>query len=137
VPSDRGLFDRLREPDRGDARSVIERTDHVQESILRHLQRLMNTRQGDSAAVPEFGLPALTDVDVAGRSEEMRRAIEQALRTYEPRLTGVRVRYEEPDELDPLKIRFEIMARLVTSDEKVGVQFKTVVDTNGAWRVAG
>ncbi|HKE12480.1 MAG TPA: type VI secretion system baseplate subunit TssE [Myxococcota bacterium] len=137
MPSNRGLFDRLRTPDLGTARSVHERTDQVQESILRHLQRILNTRHGDSAAVPEFGIPALTDMDLAGRADEMRRTIEDSIRTFEPRLSSVRVRWQEVDESDVLKLRFEILARLTTSDEKVGVRFATVVDANGQWKVAG
>jgi type VI secretion system lysozyme-like protein len=137
MPSNRGLFDRLREPDRMGSRTVHERTDRVQESILRHLQRLLNTRHGDSAAVPEYGIPALTDVDYAGRAEEMRRAVEQSIRVFEPRLSSVRVRWREGDGLDVLKIRFEITGRLVTTDEKVGVHFATVTDANGLWKIAG
>ncbi len=137
MPSNRGLFDRLRAPDLGTARSMHERTDQVQESILRHLQRILNTRHGDSAALPEFGIPALTDMDIAGRAEEMRRTIEDSIRTFEPRLSSVRVRWQEVDETDVLKLRFEILARLTTSDEKVGVRFVTVVDANGQWKVAG
>ena len=137
MSGNRGLFDRLREPDRAGSRTVHERTDRIQESILRHLQRLLNPRHGDSAAVPEFGIPALTDVDYAGRAEEMRRAIEQSIRAFEPRLSSVRVRWREGDGFDVLKIRFEITARLVTNDEKVGVHFSTVADANGQWKVAG
>jgi type VI secretion system lysozyme-like protein len=130
MPSKRGLFDRLRVPDLGTARSIHERTDQIQESILRHLQRILNTRHGDSAAVPEFGIPALTDMDLAGRAEEMRRTIEDSIRTFEPRLSSVRVRWQEVDDSDVLKLRFEILARLATSDD-------TVVDANGQWKVAG
>jgi type VI secretion system protein len=137
MASERGLFDRLRAPDRGAQRSVQHRTEQVYDSILRHLQRLLNTRQGDSAAAPEYGIPALTDVDYASRAEEMRREIERAIRAYEPRLEGVRVRYVDPDPLDPLRIRFEIDGRLATGEEQVGVRFSTVVDAGGAWRVAG
>jgi type VI secretion system protein len=137
MASTRGFFDRLRDPARGRGRSVHERTDEVQESILRNLQRLLNTRHGDSAAVPEFGIPALTDVDLQGRAEEMRRSIEASIRTFEPRLSAVRVRWQEGDETDVLKLRFEIVGRLVTSDENVGVRFATVADANGQWKIAG
>lgn len=137
MASDRSLFDRLRAPERGGQRSVQHRTEQVYDSILKHLQQLLNTRQGDSAAVPDYGIPALTDVDYASRAEEMRREIERAIRTYEPRLEGVRVRCVDPDPLDPLRIRFEIDARLATSEEQVGVRFSTVVDGGGAWKVAG
>jgi type VI secretion system protein len=137
VPSERGLFDRLRDPDRGRGRSVHQRTERVYASVLGHLHRMLNTRQGDSAAAPDYGLPALSDVDLATRAEDVRRAIEQTIHDYEPRLTAVRVRHVPPDEAAPLEIRFEVSARLVTADERVGVRFDTVVDAGGTWKVAG
>jgi type VI secretion system lysozyme-like protein len=137
MASDRGLFDRLRDPDRSAARSVHQRTDRIYGSVLRHLQHVLNTRHDDSPAAPELGLPALSDVDISTRAEDLRRAIEQAIRSYEPRLAGVRVLHVPADEGDPLKIRFQITGRLATADERVTVRFDTLVDAAGSWKVSG
>jgi type VI secretion system protein len=135
--SDRGLFDRLREPDRSEHRSVQQRTDRIYASVMLHLHHMLNTRHDDGQAATDYGLPALTDLDLSTRAEDLRRAIEQTIRTYEPRLTNVRVQPLPSEEEDPLKIRFQISARLVTDDERVRVRFDTLVDGAGAWKVSG
>lgn len=132
MAGDRGLLDRLRRRDGPVGRSAQPRTEHVHESIQRHLQRLLNTRKGESAAFPDYGMPALTDVDLTASGEELRRQIESALRKFEPRLAGVRVRWLEPDELEPLKLRFEVSGRPLGVEERVTFRFATVVDSPSA-----
>lgn len=136
MAGDRGLLDRLRMPE-GEGRSARDQVEAVHDSILAHLQRLLNTRQGDSAALPEYGIPALTNLDYAGRAREIRRQIERSIRAFEPRLEGVRVKYIEPDPLEPLQVRFEISGRVATTDEPVGIRFDTSVDASGGWKVRG
>ena len=136
MPSTRGLFDRLREPDSLAVRSAHQRTEDVADSVLAHLQRMLNVRHGDAPCAPDYGIPALEAQHIT-ISDEMRKAIEQSIRTYEPRLDGVRVRYLARDDEDPLKVRFEISARLVTADEAVRVQFQSEVDSSGTWKVRG
>ena len=137
MATDRGLFDRLREPDRGAQRSVHQRTERIHGSVLEHLRRMVNTRQGDSAAAPDFGVPAISDVDLATRAEDVRRSIEETIRTYEPRLEGVQVRALPPDPEDPFRMHFEVHGRLATAQERVRVRFDTVFEAGGGWRVKG
>lgn len=132
MAGDRGLLDRLRRRDGFAGRSAQPRTEHVHESIQRHLQRLLNTRKGESPAFPDYGMPALTDVDLSTSGEEVRRQLEAALRQYEPRLSGVRVRCLEPDELEPLRLRFEVSGRPLGVQERVTFRFATVVESPSA-----
>jgi type VI secretion system lysozyme-like protein len=134
MSSNRGLFDRLREPDKPEERSVHQRTEDIADSVLNHLRRMLNVRHGDAPATPDYGIPALEAQHISA-SEEMRRAIEESIRIYEPRLNSVRVRYLTPDENEPLKVRYEIAARLATAEESVRVQFHSEVDATGVWRV--
>jgi type VI secretion system protein len=136
MASNRGLFDRLRKPDDAADRSIHRRTEDVADSVLGHLQRMLNVRHGDAPAAPDYGIPAL-EAQHLTQSDEMRLAIEQSIRRYEPRLQGVRVRYLPRDDDDPLKVRFEISARLVTDTEAVRVQFQSEVDSAGIWKVRG
>ena len=136
VAGDRGLFERLREPDLPGERSVHQRTDRIYGSVMRHLYHMLNTRQDDGPAAVEYGLPALSDLGTSP-AEDLRRAIENTIRTYEPRLANVRVQVLPPEIDDPLKTRFQISARLVTEDEKVKVRFDTLVDGAGSWKVSG
>ena len=134
--SDRGLFERLRDPNVGGQRTVQQRADHVYASVLHHLSRLLNTREGESCCVPGYGLPALSDVDLSARGDDLRRAIEGAIAKYEPRLEAVRVKFLPPDPSDPLKLRFEISGRISTEDERLSVRFSTIADSALGWKIS-
>jgi len=134
--SDRGLFERLRDPNVGGERTVHQRADRVYGSVLHHLARLLNTREGESPCVPGYGLPALTDIDTSARADDLRRAIERAIAEFEPRLEAVRVRALPPEPSDPLKLRFEISGRIVTEDERLAVRFSTVADSALGWKIS-
>jgi type VI secretion system protein len=136
MPSDRGLLERLRKPDRRTTRSAHQSTERVADSVLAHLRRMLNTRHDDSPAVPEYGIPTF-EAEYITQSDGMQRAIERSIREYEPRLEAVRVRYVPKDPDDPLKVRFEISARLMTKDEKVRVRFTSELDSSGEWKVRG
>jgi type VI secretion system lysozyme-like protein len=134
-----GLLDRMRARTRQGERTAKPRPEHLYESIQLHLIRLLNTREGDSNACPDYGLPALTDVNCSGRGEEMRRRIEQSIRTYEPRLAGVAVRCVEPDPFEPLKLRFQISGRPKGMKKRLTFRFDTAVSAVGGsgWKVTG
>jgi type VI secretion system lysozyme-like protein len=95
---------------------------------------MLNTRYDDSAAVPDYGLPSIVDLDLVNRGEDLRRAIEQTIRSYEPRIDNVRVHRVPADAADRWKVRFQITARPV-ADKKVKFQYDAVVDSSGAWKV--
>jgi len=136
MPSGHGLLDRLRQSGGYTSRSAEPRTEDIKQSIHRHLERMLNTRKGDSPAFPEYGLPALSDVETAARCEEVRRQIERCLREFEPRLAGVRVIYIDPSEDEFLRLRFQIKARSVGLKKKVDFNFDTAVDAVGTgWKV--
>jgi type VI secretion system protein len=136
MPSDRSLFDRLRHPDAASARSIQQRSERIADSVLAHLQRLLNSRHGDSPAIPDYGIPAF-EAEHVTTSADMQREIERSIREYEPRLEGVRVRTLPRDPDDPLRVRFQIDARLVTAQEKVKVRFTSQIDPRGEWKVTG
>jgi type VI secretion system protein len=124
----RGLLSRLASPD--PSRPI----DEIQ-SILGNLRALLNTREGDSPAVPEFGIVDLSDLvhNFPNASQYMQRSIRDTIGLFEPRLTNVRVR-SIPSE-DPLKLVFEVSARL-TNDRKRGlVRVRTEVLPNGRVQV--
>lgn len=134
--SDRGLFERLRDPNVGGQRTVQQRADHVYASVLHHLSRLLNTREGESPCVPGYGLPALSDVDLSARGDDLRRSIEHAIAEFEPRLEAVRVKFLPPDPSDLLKLRFEVSGRISTDDERLNVRFSTIADSALGWKIS-
>ncbi len=133
---DRGLLERLRRGEPAGSRSVQQSTEELHASILDHLGRLLNTRQDDSAAFRDYGLPSLCDVDTGGRALELRQSLEETIRRYEPRLANVRVEYVEKDPLDPLTIRFRISGRPAQGDDRSTFRFETAVDMVGEWKVS-
>lgn len=130
------LLERLRRGELAGARSAHQSAEKVYSSVHEHLQRLLNTRQGESAAFPDYGLPCLCDVDKSGRAIELRQQIEQTIRRYEPRLSEVRVDYVDPDPLDPLTLRFRISGHPMGAEDGVTFRFDTAVDAIGSWKVS-
>lgn len=58
------------------------------EVVSCHLQRLLNTRQGESLANPNYGLTDLVDLmdGLPHSAEQIGLSIEQCIRQFEPRL---------------------------------------------------
>lgn len=101
------LFDRLT---RGEAGLRMDED----ESIRRHLMRMLTTRQGAVQALPDYGLPDLNDLSLS-RAEVIRRccsAIEECIAGYEPRLHGAKVGYMHLEE-DQFTMAFRIEAMRV------------------------
>jgi len=122
----RGLLTRL-----GTGQRALDKV----ESITEHLKVILNTRAGESATVPDFGLMDLTDSmhQMPQGVHAIQQAIRDVILKYEPRLRSVSVRYAPGDEL--LVLRFEIVARL--KDETRGVvRFQTQMSRGGKFDVA-
>lgn len=103
-------------------------------SVQEHLQRILNTRQGNVVIAEDYGIPDFTNF-MSGYEETQRsleRSIRQTIQKYEPRLQGVRVTFAaEKDRTDKLTLNFQIQARLVLPGHKEAVMFESVVDSGG------
>ena len=128
---DERLLERIRNielnPDRREGRDTGRRID----SILNHLQRVLNTKQGSTPIADDYGIPDFTNMPGAfstGATHDMERMIKQVIEKYEPRLAKVRATFKSQED-DVLSLRFEIDARL--ADEEVPVTFETVVVAGG------
>jgi len=119
--SSRGLLSRLA--------SGARQNDTVS-SVVDHLRDMLNTPQGESVTVPDYGL--VDFADVCHNMPEAIGAIQQSIRAtilkYEPRLRNVSVRFV-PSE-DPLQVRFEVVARLADSRRSV-VRLRTAMSSGG------
>ena len=102
--------------------------------VVEHLKVLLNTRQGESLTVPDYGVIDFTDLVHAFplSISELQQAIRMTITTFEPRLRNVVVRFV-PDE-DPLILRFEIVARL-GNDKHGVVRLQTEVTSTGRMHV--
>lgn len=98
------------------------------ESIRRHLRRMLTTRQGAVQALPDYGLPDLNDLTMS-RSELTHtccRAIEHCIEHYEPRLTEAVVRSLPGTETAPFTMIFSIAASKVEEDGRLSPWHWTV-----------
>ncbi len=131
------LLERLRTWEREPARRSREDTRRIVDSVLRHLQRILNTKQGNVPIAEDYGVPDFTDLlySYPESVKEIERTIRLAIQKYEPRLKAVRVSFT-PQEEDLLSLRFQIAARL-SSESKAQVFFETVVDSEGKITLKG
>ena len=108
------------------------------DSIIRHLERILNTRRGSAQTAEDYGIPDLADLR-SGFPEAIRdleRTIRHTLQKYEPRLKSVRVKFI-PQEENMLTVSFQIVARLILEDEKDPVVFESIMDPDGRVRIRG
>ncbi len=133
MPRELSLLDRLRHPELEDRRSV--ETDHgrLTRSVLRNLERLLNSRHGSACIRPEYGIPSLEDVMTSGADglRTMCAEVQASITAFEPRLANVRVKVAPKNDNDPTFLRFEILADLVTGGRKSRVRFETRLDESG------
>jgi type VI secretion system protein len=61
--------------------------------VLANLRLLFNTRPGDAAAAPDFGVPDLADLlhQFPAASGPLQQALRAAIARHEPRLRGVQI----------------------------------------------
>ncbi|MDI6795165.1 MAG: type VI secretion system baseplate subunit TssE [bacterium] len=138
MPRERTLLERLGNPQTNAPRTTKENTDQLAESVLTHLQKMLNTRQGHVLILSDYGIPDLSEVvhSFPDSIKQMQEAIRTSIEKYEPRLRKVRVRHVGSGE-DILKLRFEITAQLVTAQEKASVWFETMVNSSGQVEIKG
>ena len=132
------LLERLADPRVDRPLTITENTQQLADSILRHLQKMLNTRQGHVLTQPEYGIPDVTEFiqTLPDMVNEVRSAIRNSIEKFEPRLRNVEVAFV-PSEGAGLSLRFEITAELVTEKEDASVCFETSVSPSGHIDVRG
>lgn len=128
---DRTLLERLADPDPQEQRTVREDPRRVVDSVMRNLQKLLNTRQGEALIQPDYGMPDITDC-AEGAPETLDRvchAIKSTIENFEPRLHRVRVTFSPAG--NDLKLHFGITGQIVTERYQVPVYFNTIVNPSG------
>lgn len=125
------LLERLRSFERNPLRRGNRDQRHSIDSVLAHLQRILNTRQGNVPLADDYGVPDfLNFLQTYPESiQEIKASIKNAIDKYEPRLSGTSVTFL-PDEDETLTLRFQIMSSLTVEGGRK-VFLETVVDTDG------
>jgi type VI secretion system protein len=126
------LLERIRTRERESGRRATEDPEKMISSVLKHLQKILNTRQGDVPIAEDYGVPDITSFrhTVPFSLREIEKSIRRTIEKYEPRLKGVRVKFM-PQEKDRLTVSFQIHARLVLEGQKEPVMFRSQIDSYG------
>ncbi|TVP74202.1 MAG: type VI secretion system baseplate subunit TssE [Gemmatimonadales bacterium] len=132
----------------GDPEATLAR---YRQSVTRDLEWLLNTRRlpdpGPLDDFPElrtsvlsYGPPDISSLsgDSSTTRRQLQRQMEQLIRTFEPRLTQVRVRLEEEGAGGGRRIRFGIQASLRLGSEAERMEFDTLLElASGRFIVKG
>jgi type VI secretion system protein len=131
------LLERIRTYGREPERRGREDVRRINDSVLRHLQRILNTRQGNVPIAGDYGVPDFSDLVQAGAESvrDLEKSLRAVIQKYEPRLKSVRVIFV-PGEEDALSLRFQVVARLV-ADSRAQVLFDTYIDPGRKIRLKG
>lgn len=130
---ERRLLERIAAYEAGGERSHVTRVDVLLESILAHLTRILNTRQGSVPIDLEFGVPDFTNLASsfsAGSAQEIVADITRMLRRYEPRLRLPRVEVVDGGN-ELLSLSFAIEGTVAVDDRDIPIRFATRVSSDG------
>src|SRR5215467_1765770 len=126
------LLDKL--APREDAAGSRFSADSIEESIIRDLEMLLNTRREEFLVPPEFEQTAASIVNFGipdpakcgslrfgPEQAKLCRWIEEAIRNFEPRLRNVAVRVVDRDNVAPI-LRFRVEAKAEYTSEKLAFE---------------
>ena len=116
----------------------MEDSGRIVDSVLSHLQRVLNTKTGTVQIADDFGLPDFTDLmyNYPEAVRGLERSIQTMIQKYEPRLKTVRVRFIPQDDVR-LSLDFQITAEIHGEDEKIPVLFESQMDLSGRVKIKG
>ena len=147
-----GLLDRLidLDPDnRSEApMSRSESLRRLRNAVRRDLEYLLNTTRAP-LEIPEgcpecpnsilgYGLPDISGVSLQNSGDEQRllKGLENAVETFEPRLSRIRVTSADVDDSNKQSLTFHVEALLMIDPAPERIAFDTVLDiTKGAYSV--
>lgn len=132
------LLERIRAQAKRPGRSTADDPKKRIDSVLLHLQKVLNTRHGNVQIADDYGLPDFNDVlhTESTASREIEKSIRQTIIKYEQRLKAVRVRFI-PEEDKPLSLSFQIYARLEGEEIEQPVVFESLVEDGGKITIRG
>ncbi len=127
------LLERIRYIDRHPEQRGRAEPNAMLNSVLHHVQMMLNTKQGAVPIAPDYGVPDFTDIAGSYASDavqEMERGLTAVIAKYETRLRDARVEFESQQE-DVLSLKFRIMGKLVLENGELPVVFESVVQSDG------
>jgi type VI secretion system protein len=114
-------------------RSHMTRAEILVDSIMAHLRRILNTRQGSVPIDPEFGVPDFTNLAGSFSSGTTRQIIDDMTRMvqrYEPRLKKPTVEFTENQD-GVLILAFSMTGLIEVDNLDIPIRLSTHVLPNG------
>lgn len=116
-----------------DGRGQHSRSEILVNSILEHLRRILNTRQGSVPVDPEFGVPDFTNLAGSfstGTTDQIVQDMSRMIQRYEPRLRQPQVTFAANHD-EVLTLAFSIAGTVNVDDHEIPVRLTTQVAANG------
>ncbi|MEM5310269.1 type VI secretion system baseplate subunit TssE [Paraburkholderia sp. JHI869] len=128
-----GLFERITGHfANGAAVSDFSQEDQTFFSVQDNIERILNSRRGSLAHLPDFGLDDLSEIyrHLPSSTHKLRNAIESTLLKYEPRLKSIEIEVQTPE--PGMMVSFTMKCHL----HREGlVRFDTVFTPDGRTRL--
>ncbi len=127
------LLERIREVEKHPEMRGNPPPEVIVASVMNHLRKILNTKQGTAPIDDDFGVPDFTNLGSTFGQDtipDIQRSIADVVRKYEPRLQSVVVTYI-PQSIDILQVAFKLEAAIQTENRVVPVVFETVIDPDG------
>ncbi len=125
------FFERLEVPDKDVERSIDDSNQVVAVvgAIKRHLEWLLNSRQGSCQSAPELGLADFNDA-TGGSTDftlKIARNIKETIQKYEPRVIVQDVEYN-PNPDNPLELTFKVTGQVPLRHQNEDVLIELVLN---------
>lgn len=132
---DKRLFERIRDWSYAPGMRNRSRASDQVTSVVNHLKKLLNARQGTTLMDLEYGMPDFTDLRATfpDSVRDIERSISRTIERFEPRLTNVKVDFMEQDER--LTLYFQIRAMLTSDDKPLDIHLHSTLDAGGKMAV--
>ncbi|MDR1922209.1 MAG: type VI secretion system baseplate subunit TssE [Candidatus Adiutrix sp.] len=127
------LLERLRDLERDAGPRRARPTNETIDSILRHVGKILNTRQGSAPIAPDFGIPDFTDLAISFSQDsipDIEEALRQVISKYEPRLADVKIGFDPQSDLRSA-IAFKLEGRVEFGEKVMPVIFETLLTADG------
>lgn len=114
-------------------RGQVTRAEILVNSILDHLRRILNTRQGSVPVDPDFGVPDFTNLAGSfstGTTDQIIQDMSRMIQRYEPRLHQPQITFATSQD-EVLSLAFSISGMVSVDDRDIPVRLTSQVAPNG------
>ncbi len=111
----------------------------LRDSIVEHLRRLLNTREGSVPIDPEYGMPDMSNIAgsfALGTTEQLSEAILRQVTRYETRFRSPKITVQK-ETREVITLRFELSGLVASTQEGGSAQqpFSMIVRVNSSGQV--